>query len=367
MDPDVGMVREAGRRNRRRAAYAGAAGLALVVAVGVGLAKTADRDSGSTPDPVVEQPTGPIDMASLPQGELPKLPVWYAGSLHLGEQVYDMPRPQRIEAAARTVVIETVNEESSRLQLLTTSGLTTLPVDGRPVTWALSASGDIVVWADRLSDSRREMVAWDVATGEVLARRQMDVEVICCDASGELTVFGADAAGNVFGVRDDGFVWSPGTGALTRLPRVNYVDQVIATGPVLQSETFSTGFPGEAMSWQGGELQDIGPISYAIAPVTTDGRLAAYPSDHLGVSHAKGGQTAIAVETVGVGNPKVFEFSPGLGPRPIGWEPDGALLIEVSLAARASPDALIIRCEVDAHQCELALDLRGQGFWSGPE
>jgi hypothetical protein len=360
---------ETGRRDRRRAAYAGIAGLALVVAVGVGIAKASDDEgSDSSVDPVAAPPSGPVDVEALSQGAPPELPLWYEGSLHVGDRTYDLRRPLRIEAAGSTSVIETLTKAESQLQLLTTSGLTTLPTAGRAVSWALSAPGDLVVWVDRLSGTRRELVAWDVNAGEVLARRRVDVEVICCDATGELFVSGIDAAGNVFGVTDDGFVWNPASGAHTRLAKVSYVDQVIASGPVLQSGEFSTGFPGEAMRWRDGALEQIGPLSYALAPVTPDGRLAAYASDRYGVSQAKGDPTAVAVETVGVGKPELFEFSRDFLLRPIGWEPDGAVLVAVSSVTGSGPaDAWIVRCQVEAHQCEIALDLRGHGFWSGPE
>ena len=139
----------------------------------------------------------PEVLADLPEGAATTLPFWEDQVLHIGTRHIPWPETELVSAHGTTLA-GLSQERGSSWGVVDGEEAVPMAESIGMLVPVLSPDGGTVAWSSYVDEDTRELVVWDVATRRELGTIRRDVEVVCCDQAGEITVVGVQADGRVF-------------------------------------------------------------------------------------------------------------------------------------------------------------------------
>lgn len=353
----------AGRRQlrRRRATIVTAVAATFAVIAGLGWGATTLRSStpvqplhhGRASHPVTPSP----QYDPLQAGAAPAVPYWHDGTLYTSQGAVPTQAAD-VYAAGNTVLIgqRHAPEGTYAWWQVTNGEARRAPIPASVVSPQLSADGRLVVW-EEVHPRVTRVVAWDPASGRVLAWKDVRVQQVCCGGP-VLMLFGVDDAGQAFyGTGDALVVWDTRTNTAHTVTGLGHLppqpDRVTATGIVLQGQGASF---NDAPGMYGtvddhGGFHRTGSIPWALGAWSPDATLMEFPADGTGQFVLKATKTTEWVLDPATGKTVRMRFPPGAFGY-VGWESNDALLIQMRTGRYAHD---VLRCQAATGACEIAL------------
>ena len=361
--PHLDTLVAAGRRrlrHRRLALVAtlAAAVVAIIGGIGVGTsmftssAPVEPLRQGQTPRPVPPTP----QHNALRVGAAPEVPYWHAGTLYTPQGTVRTAASDVYAAGDTVLVGQRHAPDGTYTWWQVTHGTThRAPIPASVVSPYLSSDGRLVVW-EEVHPSVTRVVAWDPATGRVLAWKDVQVQQGCCGGPA-LMLFGVDNAGQAFyGTGRALVVWDTRTNTaytVTGLGDLPPQPDVTATGIVLQGQGGSfNDAPGVygTVDERGG-FHRTGTVPWELGSWSPDATLMEYPADDTGQFVLKATQTTEWVLDPASGKTTRIRYPRGNAGY-VGWESNDAMLIQL----RSGPYAHdVLRCQATTGDCEIAL------------